>query len=125
MNTNYVTTFFENEIKTTVILILSQLTGLILAPLSIIAPLFIWLTFKDRYSMVDYYARQMINFSLHMLVMALIPIALMTIHPYYAATIIIPALITIVFNIICLVKISKGEKFHFPYTFKIIKGLSH
>ena len=123
MNTNHLTTFFENEIKTTALLILSQLAGLVLWPLSIITPLFIWLTFKDQYSMVDYYGKQILNFSLHILIVFVAAIILMSVHPYYGATIILPALISITFNIICLIKICKGQKFHFPYTFKIIKGL--
>lgn len=123
MNTNYLTTFFDSEVKTTSLLLLSQFSGLVFSPLSLIAPYLIWLSFKDRYSMVDYYAKEILNFSLNMIPWALLTLMLTYFNPFFVATLIIPVALTLVFNIICLIKVSKGQKFHFPYTFKVIKGL--
>ncbi len=120
---NSIRTFFEDEIKTTLALILSPTLGIIWQPLGILIPFLIWINFKDKFSLTNFYSKELINISINLIIFALVPSFLTIINPLYLGILIVPVLIGITTQILYITNILKGKKFHMPYTIKFIKGL--
>lgn len=123
MNSQSIETFFKDETKTTLVFILSPLLGVAWQPLAFIAPLLLWLNFKDKFSLVNYYAKELSNLSINLFVVSLIPVGLMLLSPFAGLLIIIPLIFSLIAQILYAVNAHKGKTYHMPYTYKFLKGL--
>jgi len=99
---------------------LGVVAGLLLPSLgNVIAPLIIWLVFKDRSEYVNYHAKEALNFQITMtlgfIVFGILSILLIGI-PFLIAL----AVADLVFSIIAATKADKGEYYKYPYTYRFI-----
>lgn len=123
MNTQSIETFFKDETKTTLVFIFSPLLGLVWQPLAFITPLLLWLNFKDKFSLINYYAKELINLSINLFILSLVPVGLMFLSPLAGLLISIPLIIAIIAQIMYAINAHKAQTFHMPYTYRFIKGL--
>jgi uncharacterized Tic20 family protein len=123
MDSQSIETFFKDETKTTLVFILSPLLGLAWQPLAFIAPLLLWLNFKDKFSLVSYYAKELTNLSINLFIVSLIPIGLMLLSPFAGLLIASPVIFSLIAQILYAVNAHKAKTYHMPYTYKFIKGL--
>lgn len=124
MSTQTIKNFLESEKNVSMLLILSPISGYILAPLSFIAPLVIWLNFKEKFPLVHQSAKELLNFSLNMTVLSLPLAASVIISPYLMITLILPLIMGLIFIVKSIIKIKQNKTYHFPYTIKFIKGVN-
>lgn len=87
---------------------------------SFIAPLVIWLIFKDRSEFVDHHGKEALNFNISMIIYFIIAGILCIIF------IGIPLLIGLAFfglvvSIVAMVKAGNGERYNYPMNIKFIK----
>jgi uncharacterized Tic20 family protein len=93
----------------------------ILFPLgNVIGPLVIWLIKKDRYSFVDYHARQCINFQITFLI-AMIASAMLSFMFIGILLLIGFSLFTLIQTIRAIIAAGRGEYFVYPWSIRFIR----
>ncbi|MBL0887889.1 DUF4870 domain-containing protein [Myceligenerans indicum] len=98
--------------------VLAHIGGIVL---SFVAPLVIWLVFKDRSRFVDAEAKEALNFQLT-LVIAGIAISIITAVTFGFGVILYLAFIAaVVFMIMAAVEASKGRPYRYPVNIRMIK----
>ncbi|TNJ41462.1 DUF4870 domain-containing protein [Tamlana fucoidanivorans] len=99
---------------------LSQLVTLVLGFGSLLLPLVLWLTQKDKVYQMDAHGKNIVNFQLSLMIYCLICIPLILFFGLGLLGFIILGLISVVFPIVNAVKASKGEVPTYPLSFNFI-----
>lgn len=99
---------------------LSQLVTLILGFGSLIFPLILWLTQKDKVYQMDGHGKEIVNFQLSLIVYCLMCIPLILFFGLGLLGFLILGIISVIFPIVNAIKASKGEKPSYPFSFKFI-----
>lgn len=97
---------------------LAHIGGIIL---SFVAPLVVWLVFRERSRFVDAEAKEALNFQITLLIVA-IALAILTPLTFGIAGILYLAFIpALVFMILAAVEASKGRPYRYPVSIRMIK----
>ncbi len=99
---------------------LSQLITLVTGFGSLILPLILWVTQKDKVYQMDTHGKSIINFQLSLIVYCLLCIPLILIFGLGLLGFIILGIISIVFPIINAIKTSNGETPKYPLSLNFI-----
>jgi uncharacterized Tic20 family protein len=99
---------------------LSQLITLLTGFGSLILPLILWVTQKDKVYQMDTHGKSIINFQLSLIVYCLLCIPLILIFGLGLLGFIILGIISIVFPIINAIKTSNGETPKYPLSLNFI-----
>ncbi|WP_242086437.1 DUF4870 domain-containing protein [Aestuariivivens sediminis] len=99
---------------------LSQLITLLVGFGSLLLPLILWLTQKERVYQMDQHGKNIINFQLSLIVYCLICIPLILWFGLGLLGFIILGIISVVFPIVNAVKASKGEIPKYPLSLNFI-----
>ncbi|MEC3908537.1 DUF4870 domain-containing protein [Tamlana sp. 2201CG12-4] len=99
---------------------LSQLITLVIGFGSLIVPLILWLTQKDKVYQMDDHGKNIINFQLSLIVYCLMCIPLILLFGLGLVGFIILGVIGFIFPIINAVKASNGEVPTYPLSFRFI-----
>ena len=100
---------------------LSQLITLVMGFGSLILPLILWLTNKERVYEMDSHGKSIINFQLSVLIYSLICIPLILLLGLGLLGLIVLGIISIVFPIINAIKVNNGENPNYPMSIQFIK----
>lgn len=100
---------------------LSQLISLITGFGSLLLPLVLWLTQKEKVYKMDTHGKNILNFQLSLLVYFLICIPLILLFGLGLLGFIVLGIISIVFPIINAIKASNGETPTYPLSINFIK----
>lgn len=90
---------------------------------SLIGPLIVWLIKKDEMPFVDDQGKQVINFKISVLIVALVLGVLSVIPPVFCVT--IPLLVAlliadIVFTVVAAIRANEGQRYRYPYAWKFL-----
>jgi len=99
---------------------LSQLITLLIGFGSLLLPLFLWLTQKEKIYAMDEHGKRIINFQLSLLVYYIICIPLILLLGLGLLGLVIIGIIAIVFPIINAIKASHGETPQYPLSLNFI-----
>ncbi|MDO5988696.1 DUF4870 domain-containing protein [Flavivirga amylovorans] len=99
---------------------LSQLITLVTGFGSLLLPLILWLTQKEKVYQMDEHGKNIINFQLSLIVYFLICIPLILLFGLGLLGFVILGVISIIFPIINAIKASKGEVPIYPLSFKFV-----
>lgn len=99
---------------------LSQLITLVTGFGSLIIPLILWLTQKEKVYQMDSHGKNIINFQLSLIVYCLICIPLILLFGLGLLGLAVLGLIAIVFPVINAIKASNGETPKYPLSFNFI-----
>ena len=99
---------------------LSQLITLVIGFGSLLLPLIIWLTQRDRVYELDQHGKNIVNFQLSLLVYFIICIPLILLLGLGILGFIVLGLISIIFPVINAIKASHGETPKYPLSFNFI-----
>jgi uncharacterized protein len=97
----------------------SSLAMLIIPFGNILGPLVVWLWKKDEYSEVERQGKDVLNFQISMLLYMLIS-ALLIVMVVGILLILALGVANIIVTIIAIIKTSNGERFTYPFAFKIL-----
>ncbi len=99
---------------------LSQLITLVIGFGSLILPLILWMTNKEKVYQMDAHGKNIINFQLSILIYSLICIPLILLLGLGILGLIVLAFVAIIFPIINAIKASNGETPTYPLSINII-----
>ncbi|MCB0463143.1 MAG: DUF4870 domain-containing protein [Flavobacteriaceae bacterium] len=99
---------------------LSQLITLVIGFGSLILPLILWMTNKEKVYQMDAHGKNIINFQLSILIYSLICIPLILLLGLGLLGLIVLAFVAIIFPIINAIKASNGETPTYPLSIPII-----
>jgi len=99
---------------------LSQLVTLVTGFGSLLIPLVIWMTQKDKVYQMDEHGKNIINFQLSLIIYFIICIPLILLLGLGLLGFIILGILSVIFPIINAVKTSNGEVPKYPITFNFI-----
>lgn len=99
---------------------LSQLITLITGFGSLIVPLIIWITQKEKVSQMDAHGKNIINFQLSLIVYWIICVPLILLFGLGLLGFIILGIFSIVFPVLNAIKASNGETPEYPLSFNFI-----
>ncbi|WP_308992250.1 DUF4870 domain-containing protein [Mariniflexile litorale] len=99
---------------------LSQLVTLVTGFGSLLIPLIIWVTQKDKVYQMDTHGKNIINFQLSLIVYFIICIPLILLLGLGILGFIVLGIISIIFPIINAIKASNGENPKYPLSFNFI-----
>jgi uncharacterized Tic20 family protein len=99
---------------------LSQLITLVVGFGSLILPLILWITNKEKVDQMDQHGKNIINFQLSLLIYSIICIPLILLLGLGLLGLIVLAFVAIIFPIINAVKASNGETPTYPLSINII-----
>jgi len=99
---------------------LSQLVTLVIGFGSLILPLILWITNKEKVYQLDEHGKNIINFQLSILIYSIICIPLILLLGLGLLGLIALAFISIIFPIINAIKASNGETPTYPLSINII-----
>jgi len=94
--------------------------GLVIPLGNVIAPLVIWLVFKDRSAYVDYHGKEALNFQLTMLLAfaaGLLLIFLLIGIPI----LILVGLLDLVLSVVAAIRANEGERYRYPISIRFIQ----
>jgi uncharacterized Tic20 family protein len=99
---------------------LSALAGLVIPFGSIVGPLVFWMLKRDQYEFVNQEGREALNFSISMVIYALVAGALIFVG---IGLVLLPilALFWLIMIIIATIKSSAGESYRYPLNLRLIK----
>ncbi|MBC8352372.1 MAG: DUF4870 domain-containing protein [Planctomycetes bacterium] len=83
---------------------------------SCIAPLVIWIIKKDESEFIEEQAKEALNFQLSALIVSLVLVATVCASPLLLVVLIM----SIVYSIQAGMAANRGERFRYPYTFRMI-----
>jgi hypothetical protein len=110
----------KNDRQLIVLTHLSQLITLVIGFGSLIAPLILWLSNRDKVYQMDEHGKNILNFQISLLIYSLICIPLILLLGLGIVGLIILAFIAIVFPIINAIKASNGETPKYPLSLSFI-----
>jgi uncharacterized Tic20 family protein len=99
---------------------LSQLVTLVIGFGSLILPLILWLTQKDKVYQMDTHGKNIVNFQLSLIVYCIICVPLILLFGLGLLGFAVLGVIAIVFPIINAIKASRGETPSYPLSFNFI-----
>ncbi|RAJ16394.1 DUF4870 domain-containing protein [Olleya aquimaris] len=99
---------------------LSQLVTLILGFGSLILPLIIWLTQKNKVYQMDVHGKTIVNFQLSLVVLYIICVPLILLFGLGLLGWLVLGLVSIIYPIINAIKVSNGENPNYPLSFNFI-----
>ena len=99
---------------------LSQLITLVIGFGSLIVPLIIWSTNKERVFQLDEHGKKIINFQISLIIYSIICIPLILLLGLGLLGLIVIGIIAIVFPIINAIKASNGETPQYPLSLNLI-----
>lgn len=99
---------------------LSQLITLLIGFGSLLLPLFLWMTQKEKIYAMNEHGKRIVNFQLSLLVYSLICIPLILLLGLGLLGLIVIGIIAIVFPIINAIKASNGETPQYPLSLNFI-----
>ena len=99
---------------------LSQLVILILGFGSLLLPLILWLTQKERVYQMDAHGKNILNFQLSLIIYCILCIPLILLFGLGLLGFLILGIVSIIFPIINAIKASKGEIPKYPLSLKFI-----
>ena len=99
---------------------LSQLVTLAIGFGSLIIPLIIWMSNKEKVSQMDAHGKNILNFQISLLIYSLICIPLILLLGLGLLGLIVLGIISIIFPIINAIKASNGENPKYPLSLNII-----
>ena len=98
---------------------LSQLANLIMFPIGIVVPIIIWQTQKEKMPAIDAHGRMVVNWMISCTIYTIISLVLMFVLVGFL-TILVVALLGIIFPIVGAVKANGGELWNYPLTIKFL-----
>ncbi|GAA4807341.1 DUF4870 domain-containing protein [Litoribaculum gwangyangense] len=113
-------TIMRQDNQLLVITHLSQLITLITGFGSLILPLILWLTQKDKVYQMDEHGKNIVNFQLSLIVYCLLCIPLILFFGLGILGFIILGIISVIFPIINAIKASRGENPTYPLSLNFI-----
>ncbi len=99
---------------------LSQLVTLITGFGSLIVPLILWVTQKERVYQMDSHGKSIINFQLSLIIYAIVCIPLVLLFGLGILGFIILGIIAVIFPIINAIKANNGENPSYPLSLNLI-----
>ena len=99
---------------------LSQLITLITGFGSLILPLILWITQKEKVYQMDAHGKNIINFQLSLIVYCIICVPLILLFGLGILGFIVLGIMAIVFPVMNAIKASNGETPSYPFTFRFI-----
>jgi uncharacterized protein len=99
---------------------LSQLVTLVIGFGSLILPLIIWMTNKEKVYEMDAHGKNILNFQISLLIYALLCLPLILLLGLGILGLIVLGIISIIFPIINAIKASHGETPKYPLSLNII-----
>ena len=99
---------------------LSQLITFITGFGSLILPLILWITQKEKVYQMDAHGKNIINFQLSLIVYCIICVPLILLFGLGILGFIVLGIMAIVFPVINAIKASNGETPSYPFTFKFL-----
>jgi uncharacterized Tic20 family protein len=114
------TTIMREDNQLIVITHLSQLVTLVTGFGSLLIPLILWLTQKDKVYQMDEHGKNIVNFQLSLIVYFIICIPLILLLGLGIIGFIILGIISIIFPIVNAIKASNGEIPKYPISFNFI-----
>ncbi len=99
---------------------LGFVAGLVIPFGNVIAPLVIWLVFKDRSSYVDYHGKEALNFQITV-TLAMIASGILILLLIGIFLLIGVVLLALVFSIMGAIKANNGEYYEYPFTIRFIR----
>lgn len=114
------TTTMREDNQLIVITHLSQLVTLVTGFGSLLIPLILWLTQKDKVYQMDEHGKNIVNFQLSLIVYFIICIPLILLLGLGIIGFIILGIISIIFPIVNAIKASNGEIPKYPISFNFI-----
>lgn len=99
---------------------LSQLVTLIIGFGSLILPLILWLTQRDKVYQMDTHGKHIINFQLSLIVYCIICVPLILLFGLGLLGFAVLGVIGIIFPIVNAIKASRGEATSYPLSFNFI-----
>jgi uncharacterized protein len=99
---------------------LAGLLGLFLFPLSIIAPLVLWLMKKDEYPLVADQGKEVVNFQISIAIYGIIS-AILIIVLIGIVMLIALGIFALVMGIVGMMKANEGIAYRYPMTIRLIK----
>ena len=116
---NYLSLRKDNQLL--VLTHLSQLITFVVGFGSLILPLILWLTNKDRVYEMDKHGKAILNFQISLLIYAVASIPLMLFFGFGLLVLLFVAIISFVSPIINAVRVSRGEEPSYSFSLAIIK----
>ncbi|WP_452598840.1 DUF4870 domain-containing protein [Pontimicrobium sp. MEBiC01747] len=99
---------------------LSQLVTLLTGFGSLILPLILWITQKERVYQMDSHGKSIINFQLSLIIYAIVCVPLILLFGLGALGLIILGIVAVIFPIINAIKASNGETPSYPLSLNLI-----
>ena len=99
---------------------LSQLITVVIGFGSLIIPLILWLTQKDKVYQMDTHGKNIVNFQLSLIVYCIICVPLILLFGLGLLGFAVLGLVAIIFPIINAIKASRGETPTYPLSFNFI-----
>lgn len=99
---------------------LSQLVTLLTGFGSLILPLILWVTQKERVYQMDNHGKSIINFQLSLIIYAIVCVPLILLFGLGALGLIILGIVAIIFPIINAIKANNGEEPSYPLSLNLI-----
>jgi len=99
---------------------LSQLVTLLTGFGSLILPLILWVTQKERVYQMDSHGKSIINFQLSLIIYAIVCVPLILLFGLGALGLIILGIVAVIFPIINAIKVSNGENPSYPLSLNLI-----
>ena len=99
---------------------LGFLAGLIIPFGNVVAPLVIWLVYKDRSSYVEYHSKEALNFQLTVTI-AMVASGILVLLLIGIFLLIGILLLALVLSIVAAVKANNGEYYEYPFTIRFIR----
>lgn len=99
---------------------LGFLAGLVIPFGNVVAPLVIWLVFKDRSAYIDYHGKEALNFQITV-ALALVASGILVLLLIGIFLLIAVALMALVLSIVAAVKANNGEYYEYPFSIRFIR----
>lgn len=99
---------------------LSQLVSLIIGCGSLILPLIIWLTQKDKVFDMDRHGKMIVNFQLSIVVLYIVCVPLILLLGLGLLGWFVLGIVSVIYPVINAVKVSNGENPEYPLSFNFI-----
>lgn len=99
---------------------LSQLVTLIIGFGSLIIPLILWLTQKDKVYQMDAHGKTIVNFQISLVVLYIVCVPLIVLFGLGLLGWLVLGLVSIIYPVINAIKVSNGENPEYPLSFNFI-----
>ncbi len=99
---------------------LGFLAGLVIPFGNVVAPLVIWLVFKDRSAYIDYHGKEALNFQITVTI-ALIASGILVLLLIGIFLLIAVAILALVLSVVAAVKANNGEYYEYPFSIRFIR----